>query len=310
MSSRPSSAVLAAPAARILHAALWVLIAALLLVMFHFLGNTVSESGGRSVFRWMTIRWSDRLGYGTDYSIGWLIPFVSGWLLWARRRDLAAAPRRVTWAALAPVVLACLLHWAGARAQQPRVSLVALLLILWSVPTAACGWGVGRLLLFPCSYLLFCIPWNFLDALTFPLRMLSSVLSAVILNGLGLAVARVGTVIHSLHPGGLDFNVADPCSGLSSMLAMSALTLLYGYLTQEDNWRRAVLFLLAIPLAVIGNVVRIVTIAIVARFVNRDLALTVYHDYSAFLIFPVAILLMVAAGRILRRAAPHGEAAA
>jgi len=283
-----------------LHIVLWAGIVGLLVVMFHLLGNTLPGVNTRSVFTWMTIRWTDRLGYGTDYSIGWLIPLVTLWLLWERRTQLLTAPRRVTWWALALILLACALHWAAARAQQPRLSLVAFILLLWSVPVLAWGRAVGRLLTFPLAYLVFCIPWNFLDGLTFPLRHLSSVLSAILLNGLGLPVTRVGTIIRSAYDGGMDFNVADPCSGLSSMLAMAALTVLYGYLTQKTNIRRLILFAMAIPLAIIGNVVRIVTIAVVARLFSKDLAMTVYHDYSAFLIFPVAILLMVAAGKAVR----------
>jgi exosortase len=133
------------------------------------------------------------------------------------------------------------------------------------------------------------------------MRILSSTISTGFLNGIGVSVIRSGTVIRSASGEGLDFNVADPCSGLSSMLALLALTAVYSNLTQRSFGRQVLLFVAAIPLAVAGNVFRIGTIALVAEFLNRDLALTIYHDYSAFLIFPVAILLMIGAGNLIAR---------
>jgi exosortase/archaeosortase family protein len=85
------------------------------------------------------------------------------------------------------------------------------------------------------------------------------------------------------------------------MLAMAAITALYAHLTQRTFVRQATLFACAVPLAIVGNVFRIMTVALVARLFGHDLALKLYHDYSAFIIFPVAILLMLAAGRWIDR---------
>ncbi|MBL7077888.1 MAG: exosortase/archaeosortase family protein [Kiritimatiellae bacterium] len=276
--------------------AMWGIIAFLLLVCFHFLGNT-TDSGSRSAVAWMTARWSATTSYGVDFSIGWLIPFISIGVLIMRRRIMLSEDRKVDLWGLPIVALALFLHWGAARAQQPRISLAALIMIFWALPFTFAGWKMARHLIFPCAYLAFCIPWNFLDAATFPLRLFSTSLSAIILNGLGFAVTRSGTVIRSLSTAGLDLNVADPCSGLSSMLALLALTAVYANLTQRSLVRQMALFSLSVPLAIVGNVFRICTIAIVGRLVSRDLALTIYHDYSAFLIFPVAIVLMVALGK-------------
>jgi exosortase len=249
----------------------------------------------------MTARWGDKVSYGADYSIGWFIPLISLGVLFMRRKVILAEPRTVDFRGLPIVAVALLLHWAAARAQQPRISLTALIMILWALPLIFAGWRTARHFIFPCGYLLFCVPWNFLDALTFPMRLFSTALSATLLNGIGIGVARSGTIIRSLSVDGLDFNVADPCSGLSSMLAMLALTAVYAHLTQRSLWRQAALFAVSVPLAIAGNIFRICTIAVVAQFFSRDLALTLYHDYSAFLVFPVAILLMVAAGNLVAR---------
>lgn len=295
---------LSARSIRPVHAALWVVMAALCFVAFHLLGNTVLNVNSRSVFVWMTVRWGDRVSFGADYSIGWFIPVISIGLVWMRRKRLAAAPRAVNWWGLPLIAGGLFLHWIGARAQQPRLSLMAFAGLLWALPFLCYGWRFAKWLIFPCGYLLFCIPWNFLDAATFPMRLFSTAVSASLLNGIGIGVMRSGTIIRSIGPGGLDFNVADPCSGLSSMLAMAAITALYANLTQPTLLRQALLFAASIPLAVCGNVFRILTIAVVARLAGRELALALYHDYSAFLVFPVAILLMLAVGKLIRSFTP------
>ncbi|MDP6630904.1 MAG: exosortase/archaeosortase family protein [Kiritimatiellia bacterium] len=279
----------------------WSVTALLLVVAFHLLGNTVSNVASRSVFRWMVARWNDTVSYGVDYSVGWFIPVISLGVLFRRREDIVRERGGVNFWGLPIILVALLMHWAAARAQQPRVSLMSLIAILWALPLVFGGWKVARHFIFPVGYLMFCIPWNFLDALTFPMRLFSSALSAGLLNGIGIGVVRSGTIIHSLSSEGLDFNVADPCSGLSSMLALLALTAVYANLTERTWLRQAVLFITAIPLAIAGNIFRIGTIAVVAEFFSREVALTLYHDYSAFLIFPVAILLMIGAGNLISR---------
>ena len=256
---------------------------------------------GPSVIGWMAMRWS---GSGGDLSHGWLIPLVSAYLLWRRRRELAGARKQPCGAGLAVVALALVLHWIGFRTQLTRLSILSMILLLWGIPLTLLGRQVARLLLFPCAYLLFCIPLSFLDSVTVSLRIIASTISTVLLNGLGIAATQSGTAIYSAAGGGFDFDVADACSGLRSLLAMTALTAVYAYLTQEGQWRKWVLFLCAVPLAMLGNVVRIVTIALVAGGFGVDVAMKIYHNLSGFIVFTVAILAMMGVGRLLRAFRP------
>ncbi len=266
-------------------------------VLFHLEGNTTDISAyGRSAVLWMVHRWNDS---GGDFSHGWIIPFVTIGILWHRRREIAAVPRSVSRVGLAVVILALLFHWLGARAQQTRLSLAGLVLLFWGVPFYLYGWALAKEIVFPCAYLIFCIPLNFLDSLTFPLRMFVTVMTTSVLNGLGIAAERSGSAIYSLAAGGFHFDVADPCSGLRSLLAMTALTAVYAYLTQKTALRKWILFLCSIPLAIIGNMARITTVALVAQAFGEKLALGIYHDYSGYVVFSVAITLMVALGGLL-----------
>ncbi|MBU1693764.1 MAG: exosortase/archaeosortase family protein [Verrucomicrobia bacterium] len=265
--------------------------------LFHLQGNTVEiRRFSRSTILWMVGRWQDANG---DNSHGWLIPWVSLWAVWHRRKEILSAPRRVSGGGLAVVVGALLMHWVGAKAQQVRLSLFALIGLLWGVPFYLYGWQVARHLVFPAAFLVFCIPLNFLDSLTFPLRLMVTVVSTHFLNGIGIAVRRSGSAIYSLAEGGFQLDVADPCSGLRSIIALTALTAVYAYLTQKNMIKKWLLFAASIPLAIIGNIARVMTIALMAEAFGQEIAVGLYHDYSGFIFFPVSLGLMILLGSLL-----------
>ena len=279
------------------HAVLVAVMVGLVFTLFHLQGNTTDiRAFGRSALVWMARRWTESTG---DFSHGWLIPIVSAVVVWMRRRDLAAAPKRVSGIGLVVVCGALLLHWLGAKSQQTRLSLMGLILLIWGIPFYLFGWEVARRLIFPCAYLIYCIPLNFLDSLTFPLRIFMASVTTLLLNGMGIAAERSGSAIYSLAGGGFSFDVADPCSGLRSLLAMTALTAVYASFTQKTLLKKWILFLAAIPIAVAGNVVRVTTVALVAEAFGEKPALGLYHDYSGYVVFAVGILLMVSTGYLL-----------
>lgn len=270
----------------------------LLFMLFHMLGNTVENVGSRSAFQWMFARWHDTVSFGADYSHGYFIPFVSLWVIWYKRKEIFAVPLRTDARGLVLVVLALFIHWMGAKMQQTHFSLASLVLLIWGIPFYLFGWQLAKKLIFPCSYLIFCIPLNFMDVMAFPLRILSTKMATSMLNGIGIEAVRSGTaILIPSMPTGMD--VADPCSGLRSLLAMTALTAVYAYFTQKTILKKWILFMSSIPLAVIGNIARIVTIAVVSEAIGGKLALGLYHDYSGYILFTASITAMVAIGGLL-----------
>ncbi len=268
--------------------------------MFHFLGNSLdTKAFGKSAISWMVERWTDDIEYGGDYSHGWLIPMLSLYLVWHRRKEIAAATKHVSYTGLALVVGSLFLHWLGMKAQQTRLSLFAMVGLCWSIPFYLYGWQVAKQLIFPCAYLIFCIPFNFLDSVTHPLRLFATDVSAVLLNGIGIGVEASGARLHSLTPGGFDLDVADACSGIRSLTAITALTAIYANMTQRNPWKQWLIFALSIPLAIVGNIVRVFTTGIVAEVFGTDTAMHLYHDFSGFIIFIVVFVLLISAGSMM-----------
>jgi len=272
-------------------------IATLLIGLFHLHGNTSNvPMEGRSIFVWVFRQWTHPQ---SDFSHGWVMPLISLALVWRRRHELRTVAKSGAVSGLVAVAGLLALHVAAARAQQPRLSSMIFAALTWAIPFAIYGPEVGRILLFPCAYLLLSVAAYLLVNFTFQMRLAASSAAAFMLNGLGIAAQRRGTAIFSAAGGGFNFDVADPCSGLRSLVVITALAAPYAYLTQRTTARKWLLFLGAVPLAIMANIVRIVGIALIAQFLGRAWATRVYHDYSGYIVFGTAVILMMALDRLL-----------
>jgi len=129
------------------------------------------------------------------------------------------------------------------------------------------------------------------------LRMLVTYTSVGIGHGLGIEVFRNGTQI--VGAGGFNFDVAPACSGIRSLTALTALTTIYGFLTFKAAWKRALMVLIAVPLAVIGNVARITGVIVTAEAFGEKAGLK-FHDGAGFVTFAVAIVCVIVLGYWLR----------
>lgn len=268
----------------------------MLFVLFHLFGNTVENVNSGSAFVWMVARWGDKISFGADYSHGYMIPFVSLAVIWHKREDYFAAKKRVSNWGLLVVIGSLFVHWLGAKMQQPRISLIALIGLLWGIPFYFYGWQIAKLLIFPCSYLIFCVPLNFLDALAGPLQRIATNMGFTMLTDMGIECERVGTQLLSPF---FKLNVEAACSGLRSLLAMTALTAVYAYFTQKTFVKKWLLFLMSIPIAVAGNIGRILSIALVSITTGQEFGAGLHHDWSGYVLFTVAISLMVGFGKLL-----------
>jgi len=272
----------------------WSVVAGGLFFLFHLHGNSQEIATARhSMFRWLATRWAG------DYAYGMFLPLASLAALWLRRREIAAAPRRVDFKGMPVVAAGLALHWMGVLAQQPRISVAGFIVLLWGLPYLMYGWGLARWLLFPCGYLFLAIPLNFIDSMTAPLRTLATASAAGLLNGFGLEVVRVGSGLFSAAGNPFSFNVAPECSGLRSLLAMTALMGFYAWVSQKTTAKKWVLFLCSVPVAVVANIARIILVVVAAALFGQEIAMNLWHDYSGYPIFLISIVLMLGIDRLL-----------
>ena len=239
-----------------------------------------------------------------DLSHGWLVPVVALYILFREHRTLfASLDRDNRGKCLAAILTLGLLFlgFVGTRGAQLRFEIVAFAGLLWTVTWLFWGWGAAKQVAFPCAFLLFCIPLNsFLDVITVHLRLFATGSAFAILKAFGADVIRQGTMI-SNSAGSFAIDVASPCSGLRSIFALMTLTAAYAYFFQPTWGRRAILFLASIPLAILGNMMRILTIVAVASWCDAETATGFYHDYSGFVVFLVAVGCMLGLSALLNR---------
>jgi len=250
-----------------------------------------------SLFGWLWVYW----GRGSDYAHGYVVPVIAaGLFVWKWRKKLHELPLSTSNSGLAVILAAIALYWIGVKAANARLVAGSLVVLIFGLVLYLAGWEWAKELWFPCAFLLFMIPLNFLDAyVSFPLRMFVAQVSTSLLNVLGLEVYREGTGIYSRLNRFMPLEVADPCSGIRSLVALVALTSLYGYITMHETWKKWVLFVSSMPLAVVGNLARITTVALVAQGFGQDWAMKIYHDYSGYIVFSLAILCMIGLGAAL-----------
>ena len=254
---------------RVPNKAFFLILLAAWLALFHFLGNaTLGYIPTPSLLAWMhAVYASNPDANGTDDSHGKLIPLVVLALFWWKRKQLMALPLRIWWPALLLVVLALGLHLVGYMVQQPRISIVALFTGIYGLMGLAWGRQWLRDSFFPFFLLAFCVPlgWSAVS-ITFPLRLLVSQLVEWISgNLLQIDIIRDGTALKDAS-GLYQYDVAPACSGIRSLFATLAVAFILAFLSFRTWWKRLLIIAAALPLAVFGNVVRMLTIVITAEF--------------------------------------------
>jgi exosortase len=267
-------------------------------LMYHFQGTStvqVIDRNSRSLWDWLWHVWNTEV---FDVSHGKLVPFLSAFLIWWNRKKILAQPLATCWPAMIGVMVALMMHWIGMRGAQPRLSVLSLILLLWSLACLFIGWKRARYLIFPAAILVFMIPFNFLEQqVAFPLRLMVTDSSVAVANLMGIPVHKVGSQIFD-PTGRYQYDVAAACSGIRSLTTLLCIGAVFGYLTQEKTWKRLLLFLAAIPLAVLGNIIRVTLIILAADWFGQSAGKKV-HDWGGIVIFVVVLLCLFGIGSIL-----------
>ena len=235
-----------------------------------------------------------------DVSHGFLVPVVAAYIAWRRREDILATERKPAWWG------ALILAWGlaqsyigtlGAELFLQRsailISLVGLLLLLG-------GTKLVRVLAFPLLLLPFMIPIPAViyNQITFPLQLFASRVAEATLSLLGIPVLRDGNVLELASQ---KLSVAEACSGIRSLLSLSFLSLVYAYFFDTKLWMRWVLLFLTVPIAILANSGR-VTITGILSELNPDLAQGFFHSLEGWIIFLIALAMLIGVHALINRA--------
>lgn len=279
------------------------------------LTGTETTSRTPQPFSWVTIGWVSTLlavcyapvlvklvnqwSFDPDMGHGFFVPVIAAGIVWHKRGLIAGKLPKPNWWGLAIMVWAgfqLYLATLGAELFLARTSFV--ISIIGAVLLLG-GTEYVRIFAFPLFLLFFMVPIPAViyNQLTFPLQIIASKFAENLIGWLQIPVIREGNVLILPQQ---SLNVVEACSGIRSLLTLTFLSLVYGYVFERRTWLRAVLFFSTIPIAIAANAGRVAFTGIVSQF-KPELAEGWFHEAQGGVIFMIALAILVAWHQILVR---------
>ncbi len=241
-----------------------------------------------------------------DYGHGFLVPLFSGYILWRERERWAKAEPKPSNFGLLVMVGAIVLLIGGSLGAELFTSRFSLLVLLTGMVLFLAGWKVLRAVSFPLAFLLLMIPIPVIiyNQITFPLQLIASRFATFWLELAQVPVLREGNVL--ILPN-YSLEVVEACSGIRSLMTLITLAVAYGYLVEPRRWVRYSLVILMLPIAIVSNAIRIMGTGVLTYHFGPKTAESFFHEFSGWLIFLAALVLMFASHAILKRFAARQE---
>ncbi|HXG32755.1 MAG TPA: exosortase/archaeosortase family protein [Bryobacteraceae bacterium] len=225
-----------------------------------------------------------------DMGHGVFVPVVAGYMVWRRRRELAALNPAPNWWGLAVVVWGAVQLYVATLGAELFLARTAFLISLAGSVLLVGGTRALRLAAFPLFLLCFMIPIPAIiyNQITFPLQLLASRLAEEWLSLTGLPVLREGNI---LELPSRSLNVVEACSGVRSLLSLSFLSLVFASFFDKKVWMRPVLLAASVPIAVAANAGRVTITGLLGEW-RPELAEGLFHDVSGWIIFLLALIML------------------
>jgi exosortase len=254
--------------------------------LFHFSGNSLfGYIHSPSLFQCLYQTYNNP-NPSADDSHGSFIPFLVMGLLWWKRRELLAGPMQIWWPGLLLLVLAMGLHVFSYILQQPRPSILAFFAGIYGLMGLAWGRGWLQRCFFPFFLFAFSVPLGGQGAaITVPLQVLVSWQVEMVARFiLGIDIIRHGTQL--IDPtGNYQYVVAAACSGIRSLVAIFLIATVYCFFAFRSPGKRLLIMAAAFPLAVLGNLARMLFI-IVAAEIGGQTAGNYVHESTVISLVP------------------------
>jgi len=244
--------------------------------------------------------------YDPDMGHGFFVPVIAAFIVWQRRNELAVVkPQPNLWGLLVIAwgAIQLLIATLGAELFTARMSFVVTIIgVVWTLG----GTVMLKKLAFPLFLLFFMlpIPSVIYSAATFKLQILASQLADTALTVLSIPVLREGNVLELPNQ---KLSVVEACSGIRSLLSLTFLSLVYGYFFERKTWIRVVLFISTIPIAIVANASRVTMTGIMTQ-VKAELAEGFFHQAEGWVIFMVALAILIVWHQVLLRGSSFAAA--
>jgi exosortase len=251
-----------------------------------------------------------------DWGHAFVIPIISGYLVWRERAKLLACELVPFWPGVLPLVLGVVTYFFFVLGvSNHMLQGASMLLALSGLVMLTCGLGVLRLTFLPIAFLVFgiTISEQVMIKATFPLQLLATqgawlLLKLVSLPGNWYFVEADGNMLTMFYKGRqIPLNVAEACSGMRMVIAFVALAGAVALLSVHEWWKRAAVVMLAVPVALFMNIIRVCVLALASLYDNNLASGNVHMLIGTLLLIPGLGLFLAAVWALDRVVKPDGK---
>ncbi|MFA5041086.1 MAG: VPLPA-CTERM-specific exosortase XrtD, partial [Bdellovibrionales bacterium] len=257
------------------------------------------------IFVWLAFLYAKPLGdiwyaWGSEeYSHGYLIPLIS--VLWGLRLlQKSPVETKLSLGGISILAIGIVFLFLGRLVANNWLSQISIVVSLTGYLGAFWGWAFLKRIAAPLFFLLFAVPLpaTVLPSLTAGMQLVSSDLGVGGLQLLGYSVYQEGNVIDL---GVIKLQVAEACSGLRYLFPLMSLGFLVAFHVYETKWKRAVLFLSTIPIAILVNGIRIALTGMVANSFGVKVIEGDIHEFEGFVVFIFCLAALMLVKTLLDR---------
>ena len=242
------------------------------------------------VGRWLVLEWVS----SDYYSHGPLVPLVSLFFAW---RVIPRLERHFDNRGLMLLSVSMAAYLLALSYRAYYMAALIMIVILAGMAWSYWGWQGLRKLAFPLVFLVFMIPFPFVEASSLPLSLLTGQIATRLMQTLGLEVSVQGAAVSLAN---VNLVVGAQCSGVRSIVSLFTLSAVFVYVVEGTWERKLLLFFSVIPAAIIGNILRVSSLLLVANQWGAEAGFKYYHDYSGFVFFFFVLLTLLSIAKLLK----------
>ena len=248
-----------------------------------------------SGMRLLMERWDSDSNYGHGY----LIPLISLYFVWVKKDELRRLRAEASLWGLGLFVFGVLIGFLAMPLGSAVASGLVIVLMVNGLLLYLGGGKIYSMLWLPALYLIFMVPLpqQIHSRIALPLQHFASMVSAGILDGiLGIPTIRKGNIIRLA---GHSLQVAEACSGMRSIMGLSALGVAFAYFWDRPLWERLFLILSTVPIAIIANICRVTGTGLAYDLGYERFARGFYHEFTGWFVFIFAMALFLLEAHIM-----------
>ena len=227
-----------------------------------------------------------------EYGYAYLIPVITGFLIWQRRFEIQKAGISSSYGGLVLVLIGGIFLFLGLMATTHTVAQYSLVIVIMGLALSFLGWRAFRLVFAPLFLLFFMVPLPpfIYNNLSGKLQLISSEIGVAVIRMFDISVYLEGNVIDL---GSYKLQVVEACSGLRYLFPLASLSFVAAYIYKGALWKKAVIFLSSIPITVLMNSFRIGMIGVLVEYGGPGQAEGFLHDFEGWVIFMACIAILV-----------------